>query len=590
MLLMWLFNRFVWQDKKREWTPRKQKFAVGRVHFCGPKAGERYFLRLLLHHVKAAKSFEELRTVHGEQNPRPTFRDACLGYGLLESDEQWHNCLNEAALMEKGHGMRNLFAVILTESHPADPNELWEQHREDICDDCQFLLSTKFNIPSPSPEQVFSLGLCYLQQILKSLHSDLDKVGLPLPVEEFNLNTEGEGNRFIHEQLSFNVESMTRQVDSEVPQLNHLQRHAYESVLSAVTARQGQLFFLDGPGGTGKTFVENLLLSAVRSRGGIALAVASSGIAALLLNGGRTAHSMFSIPIQCDHNSICEVDKEGEKADLFRRVELIIWDEASMQHRHAYEAVDRMLRDVRSDLRAFGGITVLFAGDFRQCLPVVPGGSRAQIVAASLKRSVHWEHIRTLPLKENVRLLGGSLSSVERARAEEYAQYILRIGDGVETSTLEDYISLRPSILLEDNSLETLVSKVYPNLGPGLSLPEPDFLAERAILAARNVDVNFLNELLLDRLPGQEYEFQSIDSASSEDELTYSEEYLNSLDISGVPPHKLKLKVGAPIMLLRNINPMLGLCNGTRMQVTHLNRNIIGGQYFNSCECLANVV
>jgi ATP-dependent DNA helicase PIF1 len=91
------------------------------------------------------------------------------------------------------------------------------------------------------------------------------------------------------------------------------------------------------------------------------------------------------------------------------------------------------------------------------------------------------------------------------------------------------------------------------------------------------VDVNDLNNLLLCQLPADEMEFRSIDSASTEDELTYSEEYLNLLDISGVPPYRLKLKVGAPIMLLRNINHMLGLCNGTRMQVTHLSQHIIGG-------------
>jgi hypothetical protein len=374
------------------------------------------------------------------------------------------------------------------------------------------------------------------------------------------------------------MDTIARQVQVGVPRLNEKQRDAYNSVMTSVRAQEGRLFFLDGPGGTGKTFVENLLLSRVRSQGGIALAVASSGIAALLLNGGRTAHSMFSIPIQCDHNSICEVDKEGEKADLFRQAQLIIWDEASMQHRYAYEAVDRMLQDVRSDSRSFGGITVLFAGDFRQCLPVVPGGSRAQIIAATLKRSPLWTSITVFHLEENVRLLGGSLSLAERQQAQHYAQYILRIGDGIEATDVPEYISLQPSMLLENNTLESLISTVYPDLAS--QIPEPDFLAERAILAARNVDVNELNNQLLGRLPGDEMEFRSIDSASTEDELTYSEEYLNSLDISGVPPHRLKLKVGAPIMLLRNINPLLGLCNGTRMQVTHLSQHIIGGMSY----------
>ena len=66
-----------------------------------------------------------------------------------------------------------------------------------------------------------------------------------------------------------------------------------------------RLFFLREPGGTGKTFVYNIALAAVRSRGLIALAAASCGLAALLLQGGRTAHSRFAIPIPIHESSVC---------------------------------------------------------------------------------------------------------------------------------------------------------------------------------------------------------------------------------------------------------------------------------------------
>jgi hypothetical protein len=516
-----------------------------------------------------------LKRVPGEIQPRPTFREACLGRELLESDQQWHSCLIEAAGIEKGSGMRQLFAVILSESSPANPLELWEEHKENICDDCAYILLRKYGITTPSAEHVFSLGLCYLREILRNTGSDLARVGLPEPTYSFDLNAEANGNRFIQEQMSFNMVALEDHVSDNRPKLNPCQREAYESVMAAIDSRQGGLFFLDGPGGTGKTFVENLLLATVRGRGDIALAVASSGIAALLLEGGRTAHSMFSIPIPCEHNAVCEVEKEGHKAQLFRSVRLIIWDEASMQHRYCYEAVDRMLQDVRDDVRPFGGITILFAGDFRQCLPVVPNGSRGQIVAATLKHSGLWEEVVQLHLEENVRLLGGNLTDNERQRAAEYAAYILRIGDGIESSSLPDRIQLPESMRLENNTLEELIDEVYPGLDA--AIPIPEFLAERAILAARNIDVNDLNDSLLDRVPGDEHLYNSIDSVSTEDQQTYPEEYLNSLDINGVPPHKLRLKVGAPIILLRNINPKNGLCNGTRLQVTHLARNVLGG-------------
>jgi hypothetical protein len=241
-------TRFVWKDKEREWTPRQRRFAIGRIYFCGPKAGERYYLRLLLHHVTGAKSWEELRTVPGQEQPFETFREACLARGLLESDEQWDSCLSEAASIARGSGMRDLFAIILTDSNPGNPLKLWEDHKENICDDCGYLLHEKHGISTPAPEQVFSLGLCYLRQILHTLRSDLDKVGLPQPTHEFELNVEANGNRFIQEQLSFNVGSLEQYVEENRPRLNPCQRDAYDAVISAVDSHQGGLFFLDGPG------------------------------------------------------------------------------------------------------------------------------------------------------------------------------------------------------------------------------------------------------------------------------------------------------------------------------------------------------
>ena len=99
--------------------------------------------------------------------------------------------------------------------------------------------------------------------------------------------------------------------------------------------------------------------------GKIALPVASSGVAALLLDGGRTAHSRFDIPLDVSPDSACHVSYQSRKAELFRRTDLIVWDEAVMQHNDCFYAVDRMLRDVRkNEDMPFGGITVLFAGGF----------------------------------------------------------------------------------------------------------------------------------------------------------------------------------------------------------------------------------
>jgi len=106
------------------------------------------------------------------------------------------------------------------------------------------------------------------------------------------------------------------------------------------------LFFIYSSGGTGKTYLWNTLISKFRSEKHMVLAVASSGIASLLLPGGKTAHSVFKIPLQADETSVCYFDKRSEHADLIRKTRLIVWDEAPMMNRLAFEAVHRHLQDI----------------------------------------------------------------------------------------------------------------------------------------------------------------------------------------------------------------------------------------------------
>jgi hypothetical protein len=110
------------------------------------------------------------------------------------------------------------------------------------------------------------------------------------------------------------------------------------------------------------------------------LIVASSGIASLLLLGGRTAHSRFKILIDLHDDSTCNITQQMKVAELVHKVDLIIWDEAPMMHHRAFEAVDCTLRDLmqlddaQATNKTFGGKTVVLSGDFRQILLVVPKG------------------------------------------------------------------------------------------------------------------------------------------------------------------------------------------------------------------------
>ncbi|XP_022875799.1 uncharacterized protein LOC111394272 [Olea europaea var. sylvestris] len=118
------------------------------------------------------------------------------------------------------------------------------------------------------------------------------------------------------------------------------------------------------------------LLAAVRSRQLIALATASSGVAASLLPAGRTGHSRFKIPLQASYDMRCSVSKQSSLGQLLQITKLIVWDEAPMINRCAFETLDKMLKDITECELPFGGKVVLFGGDFRQVLLVVQRGTK----------------------------------------------------------------------------------------------------------------------------------------------------------------------------------------------------------------------
>ena len=182
--------------------------------------------------------------------------------------------------------------------------------------------------------------------------------------------------RVIAEEI-FDVESQREISTFKCQKLNVDQQHAFCAIMKAVHNENHpqRLFFLNAPGGYGKTFLIETLLSSVRGMEKIGLAVASSGIAAELLEGGRTAHSHFKIPIPVHESSVCSISLQSNDAKLIQQTSLIIWDEIMMSHVDQVDCVDRSLRDIMKVDKPFGGIVVVFAGDPQQILPVVCHGN-----------------------------------------------------------------------------------------------------------------------------------------------------------------------------------------------------------------------
>ncbi|GBC03016.1 hypothetical protein RclHR1_04930013 [Rhizophagus clarus] len=166
-------------------------------------------------------------------------------------------------------------------------------------------------------------------------------------------------------------------------------------------------------------------------------------------------------------------------------------------------------------------------------------------------------------------------------KQKRFAELLLDIGDSNYSIIpgTEDSINLPSDLVMTKGGLPALINFVYPHLIENYE--NVDYMVGKAILTPKNVDVEKISELVLDQLPGNFTIYPSADSVDLSEEgntsqpQVYSPEFLRSLKIPDLPPGELKLKVGAPIILLRNLAPSQGLCNGTRLICRALQNNVI---------------
>ena len=387
----------------------------------------------------------------------------------------------------------------------ADPPALWERFAPNICDDLPRLLAQRDDVPDQDNVHL-DYGLFLLQRILADHGKSLTDYGLPLFQHAWE---RAEGNPLLAAELRYDPAEEGRLRDNCCHQLNTDQAACFNAIVTAIsTDPQNAHFFLQGPAGTGKTFLYRCLCHYYRAQGKVVLCVASSGIAALLLPGGRTAHSRFRIPLDVNESSTCSVPKNSHLADLLRTTSLIIWDEVPMQHKYCFEAVHRMLSDICSNDRSlFGGIPTVFGGDFAQILPVIKRGSRAQIVDACLQRSFLWPSFRILTLRQNMRVRHGEEN-------QHFADWVRSLScDMSKTGS----IKLLPSITRFPEE-EPFYSHIYPSSLLERAHVDPQTFRNRAIFTVRNDTVAEINNDILKRLNGSEEAFLSVDTAELDDE------------------------------------------------------------------------
>ena len=243
-------------------------------------------------------------------------------------------------------------------------------------------------------------------------------------------------------------------------------------------------------------------------------------------------------------------------------------DEATMLDRYQLEAMDRTLRDLMELPQSpFGGKTLILAGDFRQCLPVVPGASRAATVSHCINQSVLWDSFQQMKLTTNMRVMASG-----DEKLQNFNNWTLKVGNG-ECDTLEipsTMIATKIQPNTKDNTgsegvaMVQFCKEIYPNIESNIGIQ--GWMDGRCILAPTNKEVEMLNIVVSKMIPGREAVLKSSDELeNSQDLLRFNVEYLNSLMPNGFPPHCIKLKPNMPLMLLRNLDQKQGLCNGTKL-------------------------
>ncbi|XP_048514946.1 uncharacterized protein LOC125501873 [Athalia rosae] len=352
---------YTWNQSTKKFQRRKQGTpvpdwpqvfstdALGRMYTVHPRNDECFYLRLLLVNVRGPKSFAHLKTVNGHQCQ--TYREACQLLGLLENDSHWDFTLADSVVSSNAYQIRTLFAIIITTCFPSQPIQLWNKYTDDICEDILHRLRIQTNNPDIQiTDEIYNEGLILIEdQCLTIANKLLIEVEMIAP----NRSMHDAFNQELNRELRYNVDTLQEFVRNNVPLLNEQQKQVYETLMQAVDNNTGGLFFLDAPGGTGKTFVISLILATIRSRCDIALAAMEK---------------------------------------LLMRCKLNVWDECTMAHKKSLEALNFTLKDLRRNNNIFGGLMILLAGDFRQTLPVIPRRTPADELNACLKASPNYQN------------------------------------------------------------------------------------------------------------------------------------------------------------------------------------------------------
>ena len=541
---------------------------ITRIHPVPPSKGELFYLRAILRH-RSILSFEDARSVNGEMYN--TFQEAAVLLGIFANEDEAEYALREGIdYLRTPRQLRILFVHLLINDCIPTPLRLWQRFH--------LQLSRDYILQHNNTEQIgINCALDELCHYLDEHGKTISDYGLP-HVLSYTREVEHELERW-----NSNQPALAARADDAVHHLNAEQLLIYQAVTSAILEGRQLLAFVDGKGGRGKTFLLRAICDRVRSTGRLFLPAATSAFAAQNYDGGRTIHSAFKVCVL--HQSLCSsslltllieklqipvndlnemlispIQPNHPRGQFIRELAAICWDEATMANRAVKGCVDETCRRVMGNDIPFGGKTVILLGDFRQTGPVIRGGSRREIVDACIKSSPLWSlfHIYTL------------IQPIRNAEDIPFSEWVDAIGDG----TLVEVPLLH--MLPVANTAEELIDFVFP---PDILL-HPEACLKRSILAPTNRQISHYNELVLDRLMGNEKTFYAADTLKEADECGLISpdstlDYVARQTPPGLPDHELKIKTNAVYRLLRNFSVDQQLVKNVRVVVTDVGTRLI---------------
>jgi len=574
-------SHYVWHSGTASWQQRarspKGGQVVGRMFSVSPKDTELFALRLLLLHCAGARGFDDLKFANG--TAMPTFREAAAAKGLLRSSDEFDLTMEEVIRSECSVEKQcETFALLLVWHEVVDGRQSWQRHWETI--------AQPWLLPPPrgrgySPAAAHNALFALVSDCLEQFALTPDGYMLErMPGEPCNASAPvGSSNG------SFAVFDSQEQSEllASMPCCTAAQQVILDAVLRRALGSSStgpNVFYVDGPAGCGKTFLYTKALRTVRSKGKMAVAVAMSGIAAQLLEGGRTVHSRFRLPIPLPHTgATCNMSLASVDARILMQASLLVWDEAPNAPKAAFDAVDQLLRDMAPGLAGrngslpFGGMTVLLGGDFRQLPPVLRRMPREDVPAFTLAACSFFQ--------DKLATHHFSLQGNMRARTDvAYSDYCLAVGDAspalqqpggkhASAIAIPDMVAAHSGA-----NIANIVEWVYPGFDATLRSSHEEqlkYAGGRAIVTPTNAAAADINSFMLASLDFALSEYASIDSILSDEEVSkdFTPEFLHTVETGSMPPHILRLAPGTLLMVLRNYAPHLGICNGTRVICKH---------------------